>query len=459
MTSLKHPMAIIWPVRPERRKMKRAAIYLRVSTDRQAREGDSIPAQRDALLKYIDEHEDLILAGTYLDDGISGTKADRDELNRLLDDVKAGKIDQIIFTKLDRWFRSIKHYVNTQEILDKHDVTWLAIWEPVYNTTTPAGRLIINQMLSIAQFEAENTGQRIRQVFDYKKSQGEVCSGNVPPGYRIQDKHLVIDSDMAPAVREVFEHYAQTGKLYDTVRISALGLPKTKQGIKTLLKRRIYIGEAHGNPNFCEPIISRELFEAVQLQLSRNIKNSQKHAYLFSGLIRCAECGRVFASGTRKYMNTRANVYRCPAHYQHGAPACTNTKVITEHVMERWLLDNLKDLMEDFQLKAEAAAAPAKDVKKQRDAIEAKFARLTDLYVDGQIKKADYLSRKESLLHDLDALVVPPEAPESHFLAFEPEDGIDVYHSLGNEEKRLFWRSIIKEIRFAGDRSTEVIFL
>ena len=93
--------------------MKRTAIYLRVSSDKQAKEGDSIPAQRDALRKYIDDRDDLTFAGEYLDDGISGTKADRDELQRLLDDVEAGKIDLIIFTKLDRWFRSVRHLTVT----------------------------------------------------------------------------------------------------------------------------------------------------------------------------------------------------------------------------------------------------------------------------------------------------------------------------------------------------------
>jgi DNA invertase Pin-like site-specific DNA recombinase len=144
--------------------MKRIAIYMRVSTDKQAQEGDSIPAQRDALLKYINTHDDMILAGEYLDDGISGTRSDRDELCRMLDDVQAGKVDLILVTKLDRLYRSIRHYLNMMEQLDKAGVGWLAIWEPIYDTTTPQGRLIVNQMMSIAQFEAEQTGQRVRQV-------------------------------------------------------------------------------------------------------------------------------------------------------------------------------------------------------------------------------------------------------------------------------------------------------
>jgi DNA invertase Pin-like site-specific DNA recombinase len=151
--------------------MKRVALYMRVSSDQQVKEGDSIPAQRDALTKYAKE-KGYSIVGEYLDDGISGTKySQRDELQRLLSDVQSGKIDLILITRLDRWFRSVRHYTATQEILDKNNVGWLAIWEPVYDTTTPQGRLIVNQMMSIAQFEAENTGQRIRQVQAYKLSQ------------------------------------------------------------------------------------------------------------------------------------------------------------------------------------------------------------------------------------------------------------------------------------------------
>ena len=132
--------------------MKKTAIYIRVSSDRQVQEGDSIAAQRDALIKYVNDRPDLVLAGEYLDDGVSGQKDKRDELQRLLDDVRQNRIDLIIFTKLDRWFRSVRHYTATQEVLDRHSVTWTAIWESIYDTTTPQGRLIVNQMMSIAQF-------------------------------------------------------------------------------------------------------------------------------------------------------------------------------------------------------------------------------------------------------------------------------------------------------------------
>ena len=116
--------------------MVRVAIYVRVSSDQQVKEGDSIPAQLDALRKYVNSRPDAVIAGEYIDDGVSGQKFTRDALQALLDAVKAGDVDLIAFTKLDRWFRSVRHYTATQETLDKHGVAWLAIWEPIYDTSS-----------------------------------------------------------------------------------------------------------------------------------------------------------------------------------------------------------------------------------------------------------------------------------------------------------------------------------
>ena len=433
--------------------MKRTAIYMRVSSDRQAREGDSIPAQREALRKYIDGRDNLVFAGEYLDDGISGTKEDRDELQRLLADVKAGKIDLVLVTKLDRLYRSIRHYLNLQETLDKYGVGWTAIWEPVYDTTTPQGRLIINQMMIIAQFEAENTGQRIRQVFDYKVSQGEVIFGKKSPGLMVKDKHLVA-SDLAPCVREVFEFYDRNGSVNATTRsfMGVDGLPSSKQGFKKLLTNRLYIGEYRDNHNYCEPIIDRRLWDSVQRKLSMNIKSSQKHEYIFSGLIRCPVCGYIMSSGminqkrkSGQYIRQR---YRCDKYY--NIKACTNTKVIMEITLEKQLLERLRPDLEGMVLKAKAESRPQKDNRDRIAALERKLSRLKDLYVNDLITLDEFKSDKESLQAEIAVLASqkPQEAvdlAEINKLLSQPFETL--YGGFTQSQKRFFWRSIIKEIR------------
>jgi DNA invertase Pin-like site-specific DNA recombinase len=257
-----------------------------------------------------------------VDDGVSGTKSDRDELQKLLSLVEQDKVDIIVFTKLDRWFRIIRHYINTQALLDAHGVNWTAIWEPIYDTTTPQGRLIVNQMMSIAQFEAEQTGQRVRQVNAHKVQKREVISGSTTPGYSIVNKHLVVNEDAA-IVRKAFEAFDRTNSIAETVRAMAgTGLPSTKAGMRYMLKREVYTGKAHGLDDYCEPIISQELFDRVQLALSRNIKSGQKRTFLFSGLIKCAECGYTYSAQAKKSGKKDWLYYRCPKKYNEVVKKC-----------------------------------------------------------------------------------------------------------------------------------------
>ena len=437
--------------------MIRAAIYIRVSSDKQAQEGDSIPAQVDALQKYIADRPDLVLVGTYIDDGVSGTKEDRDELQRMLADVRQGKIDKILVTKLDRLYRSIRHYLNLQDTLDKCGVNWLAIWEPIYDTSTPQGRLIINQMMSIAQFEAENTGQRIRQVFDYKAAQGEVLSGQPPCGYDIVNKKLVPNAT-ASAVREAFETYSMTGNLNETVaRMQGRGLPQAKPSMKNILTNTKYIGLFRGNPNYCPPIVSQELFYDVQRKLGINVKKSQKHTYIFSGLLKCGECGRSLAANTRKRVRgnctTLSQQYRCPAHFA-STHHCDNAKVVTEHALEVMLIGMLRDQLEGMRINYQVKEKKAKTSQAQVQKTERKIERLKELYINDLITLEEYKADKEKLTAELARLTQEPKKKETTYIDKLLKSDIEtLYWSFTPEEKRYLWRSLIDHITIDKNRN------
>lgn len=434
--------------------MIRTAIYLRVSTDRQAQEGDSIPAQRAALRKYIDDRPDMVCAGEYMDDGISGTRADRDELQRLLGDVKAGKVDRIIVTKLDRLYRSIRHYLNMMEVLDKYGVGWTAIWEPIYDTTTPQGRLVVNQMMSIAQFEAENTGQRVRQVFAYKIQKGEVTTGSCPIGYSIVNKHLVPNDD-AEMVRDLFRHYSQNTNLNELVRYAAnvYGLIRTDVAIKHMMRNPRYIGVNRDNDHFCEPIIDRELFDDVQRKLHFNRKNTAKREYIFTGMIHCKTCRRnysaIFIHGYTRY--------KCQKHYR-PAGACTNSVGMSENVIERYLLDNVNRLLGERKLHYEVEAKKRNDSRKKVADLTRKRDRLKDLYLSEAISLDEYKADREKL----DAAIaecgnVQPIEPLRPLEL--PDSFAELYKTFTIKEKRYLWQSVIREIWIGPDRSIDVIFL
>ena len=201
--------------------MKRTAIYMRVSTERQATDGQSLGFQRGLLTEYVESRPDLILVGEYMDEGVSGAKFDqRDELQRMLSDVKAGKIDLILFTKLDRFFRSVRHLMNTLDTLEQCGCEWKAIQEN-HDNTTPVGKLSITIMGAFAQMESDMDSVRIKDAFQHKKSKKEWLNGHVPFGYRLVDKHAVPDPDRAEAARDLFRQYLRHNNISKLTRDNA----------------------------------------------------------------------------------------------------------------------------------------------------------------------------------------------------------------------------------------------
>lgn len=182
----------------------RVALYLRVSTEEQVLHGYSLQAQEDEMIRFAKE-KNYRIVGMYRDEGFSARKPalKRKVMQELLDDVKSGKIDRILFIKLDRWFRNVREYHKVQAILDENHVTWQATMED-YNTATADGRLKVNIMLSVAENEADRTSERIRFVFESKVNRGEYPYGRAPFGDKVEKadglRKLVKDPDVKEAV-------------------------------------------------------------------------------------------------------------------------------------------------------------------------------------------------------------------------------------------------------------------
>lgn len=455
---------------PVEKILLRVAIYIRVSTDKQVKDGDSMRDQLATGQKYIDSHENMILVDTYIDDGISGQKLKRDDFQRLIDDVRAGRIDLIIFTRLDRWFRNLRHYLNTQDILDKHGVSWTAIEQPYFDTSTPHGRAFVNNSMIWAELEAQNDSDRILGVFDDKVDNGEVLSGSTPLGYKIVNKHLVPDDD-APTAVAIFQYYRKAGNLSMTLRYmeSEFGLVRSAASLKNMLTNTKYIGEFRDNKEYCPAIIDHDLFYDVQRLLKINIKSGKKHDYIFSGLVVCDDCdhimsgcqqrarGRVRADGTR--ITYKYSVYRC----RQGVNLhrCPNRKLVFETTLESMLLDRIRPELEKYIAEYEVANLPALRTDAKRRSVEGKMQKLKDLYLNDLITMDEFKLDREKLLMQLEKINAEDSRPVkdlSYLKNFLKMDFESVYDSLSIPERRELWRSIVKEIRVDHDKNIHIIF-
>lgn len=431
---------------------KRVALYIRVSTEEQARHGLSVAEQEKSLRDYAQKHKYSIV-GVYRDEGISARKNlnKRKALQELMTAVKAGRVDIILFIKLDRWSRSTKDYYKIQEVLDNYGVDWIATQED-YNTTTTNGKLMLNMKLAIAQNEADTTADRINFVKDGKLARREAI-GQTPLGYKIENKKIVIDMPWAEKVRAVFNYYAQVQSVARTMLYArSLGVTLSVAGCRKVLKNTSYVGTFYGIENYAEPIISTVLFDKVQELLCQkrrtgSQKKSNPRIYLFSGLIKCPICSYTL---TGLIHNSKYKVYSC--NNRRVNKICTFTGTIYQNPLERYLLDNLQELIEKYiaDKKRMADSENYKKALKRSEDIKGGLSRIAELYAEGFIEKAEYVKRHNAYTDELSQLT--QDLQRALPIAESLKDLLDVdikavYDGLSEQGKADFWHSIAKCIR------------
>src|ERR1700737_3562257 len=278
-------------------KPVRCAIYTRVSTEHGLdQEFNSLDAQYEAASAYVKSQAHAgwtLIRSRYDDGGYSGGSTDRPDLQRLLDDIRARKIDVIVVYKVDRLTRSLADFAKLVELFDAHGVSFVSVTQQ-FNTTTSIGRLTLNVLLSFAQFEREVTSERIRDKISASKRKGLWVGGLVPLGYDTNTRRNTVNESEAGRVRIIFRSYLKLGSLnllmadlrqlgivtkVRTLKTGATvgGIPFTRGPLAHLLRNRFYIGEVpfkgevlHGE----QPrILDRDLLDAVHAKLREQPTN------------------------------------------------------------------------------------------------------------------------------------------------------------------------------------------
>ena len=273
---------------------KRCAVYCRVSTDeRLDQEFNSIDAQKEAGQAYIASQRAegwIPVTDDYDDPGFSGGNTDRPALKRLLADIERGLIDIVVVYKIDRLTRSLADFAKMVELFDQRDVSFSAVTQQI-NSATSMGRLMLNVLLSFAQFEREVTGERIRDKIAAAKRKGMWMGGVPSIGYDVVNRQLVINEAEAAVVRRIFEEMLTIGSPTQiAANLTAEGITtkawttqegQTRSGTRIdkkylhkLLRNRIYLGElSHkGNwyPGAHPPIIDQVLWDKVAAVLAKD---------------------------------------------------------------------------------------------------------------------------------------------------------------------------------------------
>ena len=268
--------------------MIRCAIYTRKSHEEGLeQEFNSLDAQRLSAENYIksQQHEGWqILPKQYDDGGFSGGTLERPALKELFDDIAAGLIDCVIVYKIDRLSRSLLDFTKIVDLFDRHNVTFVSVTQS-FNTASSMGRLMLNVLLSFAQYERELTGERIRDKFAASKQKGMWMGGNPPLGYDIIDRKLVINAPEAKLIEHIFTRFlvlasathlakelnndghpskqfiAKTGKDIGGARF-------TKASLRRILTNPIYVGKIrHKDKDFAglhDAIIDQDLWDRAQ---------------------------------------------------------------------------------------------------------------------------------------------------------------------------------------------------
>jgi DNA invertase Pin-like site-specific DNA recombinase len=369
--------------------MKRIALYIRVSTEEQARIQDgSLVSQRKRLEEYVDGQNRRDagwgqVVDIYVDEGRSAKDMKRPQFQRLLSDVRAGRINLILSTELSRLSRSIRDFCEIWDLFKKHNANFITLREQ-FDTTSAAGEMMVFNLINFAQFERKQTAERISANWASRAKRGLWNGGSIPLGFDRNPKNaseLLVNKAEAKTVQKIFELFLKTGSVRKTcLELSARGIFAkrftNKHGLKkggghftiTALQRTLtnkaYVGlreidKSKGKTEVVKAnwpaILDLEIFNEVQerLQLNKNKYKPEewkKYPFPLTELLVCGECG--------KHLGGKSGHGRNGKHFYYGHPRQLNRDGIThlkrctlENIraprMEEIILQSLKKLIDD----------------------------------------------------------------------------------------------------------------
>ncbi len=480
----------------------KAAMYIRVSTEEQAQEGFSIEAQKKVLDAYavIKGYDDLEF---YIDEGFSAKNLNRPQVRRLMEDCRQGKIQTVLVWRLDRLSRSLRDTLDVfEDVFRGNGIDFISTSESI-DTSTTSGRLMLNVLASFAQNEREVIEERVRMV-SCELAKEAVHLGGLPPfGYRVVDRHYVIEPLEGQAVHRVFERYVN-GLGYDAILRylngegfkTPRGNPFRKTTLYDILGNEKYVGtyvynrtisanragkrNNHANKGDAEiirvpggvPAIIDEVTwkRACELRLhNRHVSRGAyiaRHVYLLSGITVCGVCG-AHINGASMGKDRNGTIQR----YYH----CKHKDVrrVRKEKLERYVLDFLKLLATDETIVAqsievmnaiiesESSAKSAEEVALQAQLadIEKRIANMIDFIASGgqdapltlMDTVRDFEKKKVAISTALEAAKARSNAIDAGQVMAMFQTILDIENSPMEQQKAAIHRAVA-QVRLYDDR-------
>jgi len=382
----------------------RCAIYTRKSTEEGLeQEFNSLDAQREAGEAYVKSqlHEGWVCLPTQYDDGgFTGANMDRPALRRLLADIDAGKVDCVVVYKVDRLSRSLLDFARIMETFDRQRVAFVSVTQ-AFNTASSMGRLILNVLLSFAQFEREMISERTRDKIAAARRRGKWSGGMPVLGYIVENTKLVVDEFEAQRVRQIFDMYLERQSLLAVVKELNTRGWRTKRwttrkesvrggrrfdktSLHQLLTNVAYVGkvrykdEVHAGEH--KAIVDAKAFDRVQSLLQRNGRSGgrgvrNKYGALLRGVLCCAACSCAMSHSYSSKGSRRYRYYVCNQAQKQGWQSCRSPSVPAGDI-ERFVVDQIRCAGRDPQLIRETLAAARRQTEEQMEALAAERAGL-----------------------------------------------------------------------------------
>ena len=393
---------------------KVAGLYIRVSTEDQAREGFSLPEQ-EKRLRAMCEYKGYEIYKLYKDAGISAKDMNRPAFEELLQDIREKKCNTIVVLKLDRLTRSVYDMEFIMKFLEENDA-YLDCANEEINTTNSSGKLVARMLTSVSQNEIERTSERTKFGLVGAIKEGHIPGKN-PLGYKRDGKKLVIDPLTKDIVKRIYDLYFE-GKSYSNIATifnqeEVLGKTNWRDtGILRIISNEIYKGDFVSGKTFnkpvyyenvVEPIVSRELWENCQVQKKKNQKSYMRtQTYIFLQKLKCPKCGRILAGGASHKLKSDKwyFYYRCED--------CKNN--IKEEVIENSVKNLLADILEydnvvnEFFLPVLKSKLndPKVELEKELKSLNNKKERIRKAYIDSVFTEEEYKQESKTIESQID---------------------------------------------------------